>query len=553
MRRLHGEIECVGRARFAFGGRLVARLRDEDGIALVMALVIMMALTSTLCAVLVASSASARSSSRTNSGERSYAFAEAGINNALAVLNANYPGVAAYPGDPTLLTPRTTTFSGGSVTWSGTLAGPLSTGSWRYEWDITSTSTVANPTGAGAAPIQRTLHAVVPVVIPNTNPVGSSSPLNWLFSGTDTILSNSVRLATPVYASRDLTLQNTATVAGAAHKLIVGRDLYLTSPQNQVGLVSAGDPRIDEVHVVHQCSSKVNLVLHNCLWDADAVYATTHDNTIPAGIITIPTLTCCSPQAGTIAPADVGTSSTMGFWYQYADLGPSSPCDPATVAGTPPAFESAGNTAIDDSATPVTAVNLTPASSYTCKSNPSGPSNGELSWNAATKVLTVKGTIFIDGSATVNTGGTMATYTGQGTIMLSGTFDMKNSSLCAVVSGTGCNLTANAWDPNSKALIIVADGDGGGGGAQSQAGDVGAGEGIHLKGANFQGGLIANKTINVETTSIAQGPTISVYNRVLVAQTGGVSYPTIYFAPSGGASITGALHGALLTARSFGG
>lgn len=257
---------------------------------------------------------------------------------------------------------------------------------------------------------------------------------------------------------------------------MVGRNLYLTAPQNRVGLVS-GVTRIDEAHVVSQCSSQAIATLHNCLWDADLVFATVRDNTIPSSVIATPVLTCCAPYAGSIAPAGTDNPSSMGFWYQYADLGPLSPCDPATKTGTPPTFESAGSTAIDNSATPSTAFNLTPAGvSYTCKSVPGTATHGELSWNANTHVLTVKGTIFLDGSATVDSGGAVP-YDGQATLILSGTFMMKNSKICAVVTDGDCNVATGAWDPNTKALVIVADGDGGGGGAQSQAGEVAAGEG----------------------------------------------------------------------------
>ena len=59
--------------------------------------------------------------------------------------------------------------------------------------------------------------------------------------------------------------------------------------------------------------------------------------------------------------------------------------------------------------------------------------SGELSWNATTKTLTVKGTIFIDGSAKV-ANGAFNTYNGQATIYLSGTFYL-DGKLCGGVSG----------------------------------------------------------------------------------------------------------------------
>ena len=70
----------------------------------------------------------------------------------------------------------------------------------------------------------------------------------------------------------------------------------------------------------------------------------------------------------------------------------------------------------------------------------------------------------------------------------------------------------------SAPSIIIADGDGGYDATQSQSNNVNAGEGINLKGSYFQGGLIANKNINVDTTSEMQGPMLSVYRDVFAGQ-----------------------------------
>ena len=190
----------------------------------------------------------------------------------------------------------------------------------------------------------------------------------------------------------------------------------------------------------------------------------------------LPSLTCCAPVGGGILPISSTAMSDMGFWYKNADLGPNVACDAATKTGTPPIFDN-GDNVINNSATPVAPFNLTPsAASYTCKSfsdHAHTAIRGELSWNHTTKVLTAKGTIFIDGSATIDavgyTGNPVFRYTGQTTIVLSGTFSVKSAKMCAVISGSDCNRTAGAWDPNQSALVIAADGDGVNGGAQSQS------------------------------------------------------------------------------------
>jgi hypothetical protein len=106
------------------------------------------------------------------------------------------------------------------------------------------------------SPVTSTVHIVVPVVLPPTTGVGSSSLLNWVYAGTDVTFTNSLSVGSPVYATRDLTRTNTTTIRGVAGKVVAGRNLILENPQNQIGLVGAGDPRLPEIHVVGRCSSK---------------------------------------------------------------------------------------------------------------------------------------------------------------------------------------------------------------------------------------------------------------------------------------------------------
>ena len=78
--------------------RISARLRDESGVALILALTIMLILTIMLVSVIGFSSAGSRNAQHSNASEEAYALAEAGANNALAVLQVNYP--AKFPGPP---------------------------------------------------------------------------------------------------------------------------------------------------------------------------------------------------------------------------------------------------------------------------------------------------------------------------------------------------------------------------------------------------------------------------------------------------------------------
>jgi hypothetical protein len=547
----------------AVRSRTLARLSDERGIALIMALGILFVLTITLGTVIYVTSASARHAEHSNASQKAYALAEAGLDNALAVLNTHYPSTTTYPGDPayttggSFLNTRVTTYDEGTATWSGTIKFAIGPG-WTWQWEITSIGRVKNPTGPGTADVTRTIRANVPVVPSPTQPVGTDGTLNWIYAGDSARFTNSVTIKSPVYTWHNLSLENGAAISGVpgisgvAQRLAVGGDpvaggnLNMEQNADWVGK----DTPLEAAYIHGLCTSKpVSATLHPCLWGDgpspnDQIYAKTKvsPGPVPPDLIIKPELTCCSPVGGAIDPPEpAGGDSDMGFWYQNANLGPYIPCN-----GTPqprqPTFDTGDNT-INNSATPAIPFNLTPsAGNYTCKNVVDGKTLGELSWNATAKVLTVQGTIFIDGSATVDSAGypgnPVFRYDGQGTIILSGTFAVKNAKICAAASGGNCDFSAGAWNPNNKALVVVADGDGGFGGAQSQGNIVDAGNGIQLKGSSYQGALIANKDIEVETTSDEQGPMVSVYHWVQSGQTGVLTFPAVHFAPSGGGGIT---------------
>src|SRR5205814_7842921 len=93
---------------------------------------------------------------------------------------------------------------------------------------------------------------------------------------------------------------------------------------------------------------------------------------------------------------------------------PNHPCNTLTTGTVPastgayPAFDT-GDGIMNQSLNP-TVFNLTPTASYSCYT-----SQGQLSWNATTRTLTVAGTVFFDGSITMTTSGNQPmTYTGTG-------------------------------------------------------------------------------------------------------------------------------------------
>ena len=151
------------------------RTTNEDGMALVLGLTILVVLAMLGALVTVYTSSGQRSASRSSAGVTAYGLAEAGINNAVAIL-AN-PSNSAI--DPCTLHPPTNpagktcdnsaftkSYDGGSATWYGTLDTSSST------WALTSTGSIRNPTD-GTQPVTRRITASVRVRPSNMQPANN--------------------------------------------------------------------------------------------------------------------------------------------------------------------------------------------------------------------------------------------------------------------------------------------------------------------------------------------------------------------------------------------
>jgi hypothetical protein len=312
-------------------------------------------------------------------------------------------------------------------------------------------------------------------------------------------LQQSVVIASPLYVNGNLCLQNSAAVTRGP--LVVKGRLTLNARANTIG---SSTDRVSSAAIGNGCQWVWGGTLHTpCSGDADNVFVATGQLTSSTDAI--------------VAPVP-----DWDKWYLNGSPGPYYPC--ATTSGTPPTFDSpvaTSGTATDAEKLAyknnnVGNVNLTPATSYTCKN-----ANGELSWNATTKVLTVAGTIFIDGSAYIQNGA-VNEYNGQATLYLSGTFLMKNSSLCGGMNAdrTACDFTN--WNPNSELLCVVTGGSGG---------QLSTGSGIQLVSSTLEGALQATYTVDTDTTSVADGPIIG--STVNLGQSVTTSFPTVELVPAG--------------------
>jgi hypothetical protein len=282
----------------------------------------------------------------------------------------------------------------------------------------------------------------VPVTPTLTQPLNSPA-WNYIYATRtgntcDLTLSQSVQVGSPLYVNGNLCLQNTASNTNGP--LVVRGQLTLSQSANAVG--SSASP-INEAHIANGCQWKNN-VLHLPCSSLDNVFAHVLDS----------------------SPTQIAAPAVdWDGWYRNASPGPYFPC--YAQSGTVPAFDNdQGSLASPDPTKRNFSVpgsfNLTPATSYTCQT-----AAGELSWNAATRVLTVRGTTFIDGSAQVQNGA-VNSYSGQGSLYLSGTLLVKNSKLCAHLAPGGAGCDSAGWDPNTTMLVVVANGPGG---IQVPAGD----------------------------------------------------------------------------------
>jgi Tfp pilus assembly protein PilX len=464
--------------------RIIAcRTAAEDGIALVVALAATIVLALAGTSIFFFTGANGRATRLDSAQTAARSVAEAGMQQAVSVLNL--PTNNAL--DSNLLSQRTTVFHEGTATWSGTLYDSLATDPY---WIITSTGSVRNPdSGTNVTALMK---GKIVVMASRTSPANNVA-WNYIYTTKpptdqcDETIQQSVVVASPLYISGNLCLQNSATI-GRGPLDVVG-NLTMFQKANGVGSSTA---KISDAHIGGLCQWWNKPQQACAVGASDNVWA----NVLDKNVESVP------------PPA-----ADWDARYADSSLGPSHPC--TTASGPYPIFDNDGvrNNSL---ATPF---NLTPAVSYTCKAV-----GAELSWDATTKKLTVSGSIYIDGSAYVSNGA-MNDYDGQAALYLSGTFLLKNSNLCAVVNAakTDCAGLSDtpAWDPNTELLGIMANGKGG---------QVSAEDSEQFVSAKLQGAVFSTHYVDIDTTSNVIGP---IFGEVInLGQSVTTSFPRIVILPA---------------------
>jgi hypothetical protein len=259
--------------------------------------------------------------------------------------------------------------------------------------------------------------------------------------------------------------------------------------------------------------------------------------------------------AGAITTAPSGLAKPtvdFSYWYNNAAPGPKHGCDVST--GTPPSFDSnttydggladqwiapdgGGNNSDNPAGTSGGTTPTTP--SYTCIAKDAQANViGELSWNNATRVLTVKGTIFFDGQILLhNHNGFVVHYQGRATIYASKGWH-NDEALCAGGSGlTTCRnaATISNWDPVQNLLILIL-------GDKNTSGTDDCN--FHTDYSAFQGVIWAKNRCAIKDTAYSSGPILAT----VVDITG---TPSFFTWPNLGSLLPGQQYGSTTTSTDF--
>jgi hypothetical protein len=549
--------------------RLGRRLGRQDGMALVMVIGISLILGITGTTTMIYSTENVRGAATSTANEKSFSLAEAALNNLMSVLanpnnNALDPDIIPH----TEATASSAVYEGGTAKWWGDLDRNSAV------WTVKALGLLPDPAGPNLPPVRRMLTARVPVVPSYLQPL--NNPVwNYLYAGhtggvCDQQLNNNIVGSSRMYVAGNLCLSPnvvlTQSVVIVGGNVDVQNNAAIGTPASMATRVEtyvggscrygpgswfgcAGDQ--DVRHIYSRNAAATTVGVSNTppfVPPPTADFAGWYENAIPGPAQSCTTSTGTTPMFDNNYPArdnSLGVFDLTPSTSYICRVGPGASTSLSSlitsvqssiVVASPTGFPTSQfKIRIDDEVMTVTggfgtsnwtvtrgANGTTPvshAASQTVLWDDATPS-GELSWNASTKTLSAKGTIYIDGSARV-TNGALNSYNGQATIYLSGTFRATGSFCGSVVLGV-CSYTQ--WNPNTEMLTIVANGNGG---------QVNPGDSIMFdNNYSFQGGLYATNAIefgnNVNVGGPVVGSTILLSNNLTTN-----AFPVITTVPAG--------------------
>jgi Tfp pilus assembly protein PilX len=515
-----------------------SRLSDERGFALVIALATTIVLGISVTSMIVYTSSNQRTAHLSKGRVSARDLAEAGINNALSILNkangfdqhALHPQPPYQPADcasPPLppsgislgntCSPFADTYDSGTVTYWGWYD------SATQLWTIKSTGSVRNAFANQDTMQTLAVKAHVRAVPSQDNDV---TAWNYVFAkavaspaACDVTIDNSVALNVSLYVEGNLCFKNTGQISETnpndpVNLEVRGKVVWLNGASKGIG--EKGPPisqQISSAKIGGGCTTtSVTNTAHTCAPPGDWFYVQAGGYSTTADPIDAPVL----------------TNTDYTNYYNSASPGPLHPCDNPGPSGIGSRL---ANTTWDNDTTALNGTggngsaatfNLTPSMSYSCHTTDAyGNVVGALDWNATSHVLSIRGVIYIDGSAYISNGVTNSyrglnsagTHPpgsggddglgGQATLYLSGSFSMSQggSELCgwdtvndaAAVTDGNCDFSK--WTPNTSMLIVAAHGS--------------PASASFSNGAWFQGGIFSQANVDVGQSSQIEGPIIS--------------------------------------------
>jgi Tfp pilus assembly protein PilX len=396
--------------------RIGPRLRDERGIALVLALVVTGTLSIMITSVALFMTSNEQDAIHGRDVARALNAAEAGLNNGLAVLTQQ-DSTGTSPIGSTLSS-SSFTIDGGSGTYSATKTSAL-------EWTISATGT--SPDGRVTRRLELKLDGTQSTQTTQQSPVYGFGFFVNSTTGCTTIAGNSpVQVSVFVRNSLCLTGNAAITQPGATSNTLtvyVGGQYTATSNP----YVAVASQKIKTFTAVGGCVRQSSNVICSTPGQSK-VYSNAYSST---------------PSAVTKPTADSSGVYASGNWHT-----------PVCSTGS---FTFDNDTSLNASLGSVDLLQSNGRPTFDCTVwSPSGTTQiGRLAWNAATHVITISGTILIDGGLSFS-GQSSAQYTGFGSIYANGLVSTTGqAAICgppAVPNGSSCT---GSWDPAQGALTIV--------------------------------------------------------------------------------------------------
>ena len=405
--------------------------------------------------------------------------------------------------------------------------------------NVTFTNTVTGSNGALEDATVQLLKAGSPV---GSNKASSST---WSTSSSTVTYGSTSDLWGTTWTASDLNAsnfglrfaaKNVAAASATASLDYVSVNVTYNDDTNGIG--TAGTP-VSQANIGGTCTYNAQAA-HTPCTSADHVYARTITTTAPAS-----------------NPALVMPSVDFKYWWANAMPGPKHFCTNSSPGLSTTFFDNnASTTTGPDGSLTVNGEIAPSTSSYTCQvwSQPptGGTLLGELSWNHTTHILTIKGTIFVDGNFRFDTDGEVVDYHGRATLM-SSKDDEIDAVVCAGGTGTtdatSCLSNMSSWDPTQNYMVLMSEENN----EYDQGGTTCSGNtppscyNGHPPGA-FQGVLYSTADCLIHQNFQDSGPVIC--NTITLPNESGIN-PTFYTFPSTGNLTDGQMYSDTATATHF--